>query len=59
MQDNHEGELVNLEIKCERAHERYLYQSCNLPQTSQPNERPGTNRACVKFSMICEILTIH
>ena len=27
-QDSDEGELVNLEIKCERAHERYLYQSC-------------------------------
>ena len=28
-QDSHEGEMVNLEIRCERAHERYTI--CQIP----------------------------
>ena len=54
-QDSNEGELVNLEIRCERAHERYLYQSCTYflpPQAPPPKERPGTNCACVKKSWL-------
>ena len=47
---HNEAELVNLEIRSERAHERYLYQSCSPCQTFSPKERPGTNCLCV-----CEI----